>query len=344
LSFVVFALPRCRTKWLSTFLSYADWQCGHDEVRHLRSLEDVASWFAQPCTGTVETAAAPFWRLLPDGVRVVTLRRPVDEVVASFARAGLTNADALRCTLMQIERKLDQIERRLPDVLRLTVGDLAIEEGCARVFEFCTGLLHDHGWWAYMAPANIQVSIPHMLRYFQAHAAQMQKLCRTARLETLRRLRRPVEMEGVTFQTERLDQAFSDPDGHRLMSEECVFLGEHPEAWRGMNIPLLAQLEDIGRLHIYTARSNGRMFGYLVAAVGESFYAADELEAEQVSYFADPSWPGLGRKLQRAAIDDLRARGVDRLLMFQPDGTRAGLVYRRLGAHQTGQRFLLELH
>src|SRR4029077_20457753 len=159
----------------------------------------------------------------------------------------------------------------------------------------------------------------------------------------LRQFRRPVEMDGVTFQQEPLAQAFSDPDGMRLMAEECVQIGEYPEAWQHMNIPLLERLEANGALHIYTARSNGRMFGYVVTAIGEAFHGRDQLEADQVSFFADPSWPGLGRKLQHASIEDLRASGINRVMMFQPDETRVGLVYRRLGARQTGQRYVLEL-
>ena len=62
--FVVYALPRSRTFWLSRFLCYAEWNCGHDEIRHARSLDDVRAWFSQSYTGTVETAAAPWWRLI----------------------------------------------------------------------------------------------------------------------------------------------------------------------------------------------------------------------------------------------------------------------------------------
>lgn len=36
--FVVFSMPRSRSAWLARFLSYGDWHCGHDEIRHFRSL------------------------------------------------------------------------------------------------------------------------------------------------------------------------------------------------------------------------------------------------------------------------------------------------------------------
>ena len=343
--YVIFALPRCRTAWTSRFLAYGGWQCSHDELRHCRSLDDVHSWLALPMTGTVETAAAPFWRLLPRGITVATIRRPIAEVVASLRRGGLLAFDdaILFRRIWLLDRKLQQLAHRLPHVLETTFTELGTEEGCARLFEHCLPHQHDHAWWAHLAPVNMQISVPHAQAYATAHAPQLEKLRRLARHEILRAFRRPAELDGVTFQREPLQQAFTDPDGIRLMAEECVMLGEEPEAWRNMNLSLLARIERMGNLHIFTARSNGRMFGYIVSAIGEAFHSLDQSEADQVSFFADPSWPGLGRKLQHAACQDLRRRGVNRVLMFQPDSTRVGLLYRRLGAKETGQRYVLEL-
>lgn len=340
--FVVLALPRSRTYWLSHYLNYGPWQCGHDEIAHVRSLDDVRSWFAQPCTGTCETAAAPFWRLLPAGVRVVTVRRPVDEVLGSLERTGVAfDRELMRRVLGMHDRKLDQVEHRL-GARRFEFAELAEERTCASLFEHCLGIGHDHDWWQRLAAINLQRNFYHMLRYLMAYAAQVEKVRLMARHEMLRRFRRPVAMDGVSFQQEDLHTAFHDGEG--AMAEECVTLGEYPDAWQSMNIPLFERLEATDRLHIMTARSrNGRMCGYVVSALGEAFHGRDQVEAEQVSFFADADYPSLGRKLQHASIEDLRARGVDRVLMFQPDATRIGLLYRRLGAKQTGQRYVLEL-
>jgi len=175
--YVIFALPRCRTAWLSRFLTYGDWQCGHDELRHCRSLEDVASWLSQPCTGTIETAAAPFWRLLPAGIRVATIRRPIPDVLASLRRGGMTFDDEAMAQLMtRYDAKLTQIEHRLPGVLATTFDELGTEEGCVRLFEHCVPYLHDHRWWNYLDAINIQVNIPHMMGYFRAYAPQIETL------------------------------------------------------------------------------------------------------------------------------------------------------------------------
>lgn len=346
--FIIFALPRSRTFWLSRFLNYGQWQCGHEELRHCRSLDDVRSWLSQPYTGTCETAATPFWRLLErfaPQARIVVVHRPVAAVAASLRAAGMRFEDARMLPVLERQAaKLRQIERRLPGVLSVRYEDLADEHVCAEIFQHCLGLDHDPEWWNALDGMNLQASVPHMLRYFIAHGMQMEKLARMAKHETMRGWRRPSELNGIVFQQEPLAQAFLDADGQRLMADEYATFGEDPEGWRSLNIPLLERLEASGSLHIYTARSNGRMFGYAVYAVGEAFYARDQLEAEHVAFFADAAWPGLGRKLQHHAIEDMRAKGVDRVLLFEPDTTRVGLLYRRLGAVQTGQRYVLELN
>jgi hypothetical protein len=341
--FVILALPRCRTAWLARFLAYGGWQCGHDELRHCRSLDDVRSWLAQPFTGTVETAAAPFWRLIPEGVTAAIIRRPLDEVMASLWRGGLQfDPVTMAKHLGAIDAKLQQFAHRRPGVLCTTFAELGTEEGCARLFEHCLPYRHDSGWWQAMAPINMQVSLTMARNYYLAHAPQLERLRLIARHEMLRQFRRPIVLEGITFQQETLAQVMPDLGGPA--GDECVALGEAPEVWpQLMNMPLLRRLEDGGGLHIMTARSNGRMFGYLVSALGEAFHAAGQIEAEQAWFFADPSWPGLGRKLQHASIEDLRTKGVNRVMMLNLDGSRVGSLYRRLGARETGQRFVLEL-
>ena len=46
--FVVLSLPRSRSYWLSRYLSYGGWHCGHEEIRHARTLSDVRAWLARP--------------------------------------------------------------------------------------------------------------------------------------------------------------------------------------------------------------------------------------------------------------------------------------------------------
>lgn len=179
-------MPRSRTFWLSRFLTYADWLCGHDELRHARSLYDVQSWLSQPCTGTVETSAAPFWRLVRD-VKTIIVRRPLNEVMDSITNLGFS-IDCM--SLARVARKLDQIETRIPGVLSMTFDDLSSEEGCKRVFEFCLPYEHDHHWWRNMSSLNLQSNMAHTIRYFQAFQPQLVHLAEMAKHKTVSDMKR----------------------------------------------------------------------------------------------------------------------------------------------------------
>lgn len=188
--FVILALPRSRTAWLSHFLSYGPWVCGHEELRHCRSLEDVKSWLDMPFTGTCETAAAPYWRTLlkvrPD-VRVVVVRRDVEGPVQSFLKLPGTQWDevALRAQLKKLDHKLDQIVKRVPNVLEVPFEALTDEATCARLFEFCLNQPHDSQRWHQLAPMNIQCNMVSILRYFGAHLPQLQKFADQVKQDTL---------------------------------------------------------------------------------------------------------------------------------------------------------------
>jgi len=347
--FVVFALPRSRTAWLSRFLSYGNWQCGHDEVRHCRSLEDIASWLAQPCTGTVETAAAPFWRLLrklaPDA-QIVTVRRPVDEVIASLAATGLVfDPTHMTQQMHRLDHKLDQIERRFPNVLRVSFADLAHESVCARVFEHCLPYYHAPVWWRSLAPVNVQISVPLMYRYYLAHKRQLTKLAKQATHRMIADMTPPPrEFDGVTFQPEPFAQFYADAKA--LFAEHLVQTDQSPDDHARKNLPLMQTLDDVGALQVMTARCNGRMFGYLMSVIAPSLDTQDAIMAEHTIFFASPAIRGLGMQLQRAALAALKARGVSAVIMragHRGSGPRLGTFYRRLGAEPFGELYRLEL-
>lgn len=347
---MVFATPRSRTAWLAQFLSYGPWTAGHDELRHCRSLEDVTSWLAQPCTGSVETSAAPFWRLIPSilpNARVVTLRRPVPDVVDSLRRGGLAFDEApMTAALHAIERKLNQIERRLPDVLAVTYDDLATEAGCARVFEHCLGLPHDPAWWAACDPVNIQINLPALMRYYTAHRPQLDKLTKTAKHRIVAGMTRHAAEppDGMTFQCEPFRQFYRD--AKHLFAEHLAQTGQSPDDHARKNLALLEHLDDAGLLQTMTARSNGKMFGYLQSVIGPTLDAPGVAQAWHTIFFASPVIGGLGMKLQRAALAALRERGVDEVIMragHRGSGPRLGTFYRRLGAEEFGQLYRMEL-
>lgn len=345
--FVILALPRSRTFWLSRFLTYGDWTCGHEELRHARSMEDIASWLAQPCTGTVETAAAPWWRTLrracPDA-RVVTVRRPVAEVVDSLAALGFDRA-VMGPAMRRLDMKLDQIEARVPGVLSVRFADLADERTCAAVFEHCLPHQHDLEWWRVTSALNLQVNVPAMVRYHRAHAAQMNKLAAIAKHQTVAAMARDAAPpDGVTLQHETFDAFLRD--GKALFAEHLIQVGEAPDDYLGKNIPLMSVLDQMGAMQITTARCNGRMFGYLMAVISPSLESPDVTSAMHTVFFASPEFPGLGMKLQRKSVEGLRERGVGEVFFragTRGSGPRLGTLYRRMGAEPFGDLYKLEL-
>jgi hypothetical protein len=274
-------------------------------------------------------------------MRIVTVHRPVDEVMASLRRAGMAFDDAVLLPVLEhAEAKLRQIQRRLPNVLGVRFSDLADEACCREIWQHCLPYSFDPVWWSVWAPLNVQDPIQPMLRYAQAHMPQMEKLRAIAKHRLLADMQKPVALNGVTFQTEAF-AAFLE-DGQALMAEHFASLGERPDYWRTCNIPLFQDLDAGGALHVWTARSNGRMFGYLLTVLAPSFDNATEVNGEQIAFFADSAWPGLGQKLQRSSIEDLRARGVKRVTM-PVSVPRLDVLYRRLGAVPWPQTYGINL-
>lgn len=347
MSFIIYGLPRSRTRWLAMFLSYADWHCGHEEIRHARSMEDVRAWLSQPNTGTAETAAAPWWRLvqrMAPGIKTVVVRRDVPQVVESLARFGFDRG-YMTWLMTRWDHKLDQIEKRVPNVLSVRFNGLAHEPICRRVWEHCLPYSFDQKWWETMHPLNIQVDMAATIRHVRAFQPQMLNLAKTAKALEIAAMRPPErEFDGMTFQRESFDAFLRD--GVPLFEQHLMEVGETPDAWLGKNLNLMRSLDELGALHVTTARANGRMFGYLMSVLSPSLEDPAITVAQHTTFYASKDSRGLGMRLQRAAIEGLRERGVGELYLragVRGSGPRLTTLYRRLGAEDFGRVFKLEL-
>lgn len=163
--FIVYALPRSRTAWLSALLTYREVVCHHEQAPHMRSWNDVRRFFAKPNTGTVETGVAPGWRLihaLVPHINAVVVHRSVDEVVASvdaFADKIIYDRDKLQRNMERLARELRIIAKQ-PHVLSVEYADLDKEETCQDIWEHC--LPHPFDWWRWetLRQENIQIDVP----------------------------------------------------------------------------------------------------------------------------------------------------------------------------------------
>lgn len=357
--FLVLALPRSRTAWLARFLSYRDYRCAHEQARTLRSLEDAQAWLAQDFTGTAETSVARWWRLIPvlrPQVRVVLVRRPVEQVVASLLRLDMRdiggfNEARLWREMGRLDRALDRIERGLAGVLSVRFADLADPETCRRVWEHCLPYPFDRGWWAEQAAVNVQCDMPSLMRYARAHAGQLAAAGRSSRRRMRGLLGAPVAeplamaRDGVVIRQERLETFWRDAQD--LFRQHCLAVGEPADQFLRKNLALIERLETAGAWHFMTARCNGRMLGYLASLVAPSIETPERLTATQTLFFTDPDARGmrLGMRLQKAAIRSLHARGVGEIAMragVRGDGGRLDVLYRRLGAQEFGALYRLD--
>jgi len=348
--FIVYGGARGRTAWLSQFLAYGPYVCGHDELRYARALGDLEKWYSQGNVGTVETAAGPWWRLVERRVselRTLVVRRPVEDELASFTKLGWEgDQTALRNLLIRADAKLCQISHRVKGALTVTFDELREESACKKVFEHCLELPFDASWWAHWNNVNVQVNFPALVRYCQAFQADLAKLVSQAKWQSLRdmALREPISLDGMVINIVSLEHAYAN--GTELFKEHMLVVGEDPEGFSGKNIQLMRELDTSGHLQVVTAEQNGRMFGYLMTVLGPSMEVPGEVSAMHTTFFASPDAKGLGMRIQRKALAALVERGVREVTWHEGvrgDGPRLGTMYRRLGAEPYGQLYHMQL-
>lgn len=188
--FIIFALPRSRTAWLASYLSYKDWQCGHETAILLRSVQDVKGLFALQNVGVVETAAAQAWRILKHHIpnlKMAVIRRPIDDVVQSMMNINLHgrfhyDADRLRKVMEYGDRMLNEISEQ-PGTLTLSFSDLETEVGCKAIFEHCLPYEFDPDWWGTMKDRNVQVDVAGVIQYYHDHKDAIEAFKRSLRSE-----------------------------------------------------------------------------------------------------------------------------------------------------------------
>jgi len=172
--FIVFALPRSRTFWMSHFLNYGIWKCHHDICVDLHSIKELQDFFSNPNVGTVETGMVVGWEiaeaLFPEARRVV-IKRPVCEVSQSLAKHNIFIDDQL----LDRREKLDQLSLQ-SDVLNVTFDELNEEETCRKIFEFCLQQPFDRDWWLSLKDQNIQIDMQEHLEKLNRHMPGIQRL------------------------------------------------------------------------------------------------------------------------------------------------------------------------
>lgn len=346
--FVIFALPRSRTIWLSRFLS-GDGQtkpCGHDIGAMLDSLDAIRDALSGPLAGTVETGSARGWRWLrktfPEA-RFIVIRRSIEEVSASLARCGVV---VPRSVLDLRSAWLDEIASR-PGTVTFDAGSLDQPEICAALYRLCRGIDPSPTWLALNVGANIQLDLSARIAKLLSRAAEIDGL--KAEAELADRALRNDPLPFVQIQAEPWSEQI-ESEGLALAEDhfEEVDYGIEPRRPFRLDCGIMRRIEAAGQLQLNTARVDGRLAGYCMWTVSLDPESAGLLIANQGPWFAadKPEYRGLnlGTTLFRRSLDDLKARGVQCVFPHhrtQGRGAKLGTFFRRMGAKEIQRGYSL---
>lgn len=175
--FVVFALPRSRTAWLSKYLSYSGECVGHDIAARSASIDDFFHNFDSGMIGTVETGAMAGWRLLRErfpAAAIAVVRRPIEDVKLSLSQFGIVPRAG---DLEERDAILDEIERE-PGVLSMSFRDLYEQKNRRRMFEHCLIYGWKPEWDARWAHVNVQIDLVAELREVAANQVSIDAMKR----------------------------------------------------------------------------------------------------------------------------------------------------------------------
>jgi hypothetical protein len=190
---------------------------------------------------------------------------------------------------------------------------------------------------------NTTVLCIHSLTDGEEPQIEQEHLVVVAGVKRTPRLSHP-PLEGFSFQEEDYDDWLTD--AQPLFRQHMTQTGQDPDGAMMKNIPLGRQMANMGALMVTTARSNGRMFAYLLSMISPTLDEADVMTAHLMLPFASPEAPGAGKGLHRATIEMLRAKGVRQVYGragVRGDGPRLGSMYKRLGFKDDGALYRLDL-
>lgn len=143
--FVILALPRSRTAWLSAWLSDGGRLCLHDALAFAHS-RDVLRALTNGGNGMAETAGMALPRVLhatlPDA-RYLVVRRDPQEVNTSLHRLGVWNAKQVVTTGNRALHDAAAYLRTRAAVKEIAYGDLNSFEVLCEVWNFLRGDTHD---------------------------------------------------------------------------------------------------------------------------------------------------------------------------------------------------------
>lgn len=176
--FFIVSLPRSRSCWLSTFLSYQtnliSRVCGHDLLVRCKSIAEFREQ-VEGVDGTCETALIEGWKVMREiwpKSRVVVIHRDLSDIVMSCRKLGL---EPDLGQLVQRKEMLDMLAAA-PGVKNYSFSDLESVDACKEIFEYCLKLDFDANWWSLLQSKNIQINMPMRIAEIQERHEDLRAL------------------------------------------------------------------------------------------------------------------------------------------------------------------------
>lgn len=342
--FVIFALPRSRTAWLANFLSQGGGPVGHDTAIEANSFNDLLDRL-HGMEGTVETGAMLGYRLLRHALpasKVVTVRRPAADVIASLAAQGITGVDA---EIHARDRLLDEIEAC--GVTRVDFDSLKDPKICGALFESLTGRRFDFHQWTHLDINNVQIDMPGRLANLCSRAETIQALKSDVQALT-EQLDGPCPPQFVRISREPFLDFWADAAPLAETHYQEVNAGSrlhHPFLF---DTELVAKLETLGSFRVYAARVNGVLAAYCTWSISPDVESRGVTLADQGGWYVSPNPTfkrlHLGRRVLEHSIADLKISGVHSLQFHHQlngRGSKAGSLLKRLGAEPLQHRYAM---
>ena len=339
--FVVLSLPRSRSAWIASFLSYGGRTCGHDLAPTCASVAEFGALLRGGYDGTAETGAVVGWRAIRKmvpGAKIAVIRRPVAEVYASLGKFGL-EGQALMDELCERDAMLDEVARQ-PGVRSFTFKGLGVSLVCQELFEHCLGVPFDWEWWEGLAYRNIQIDVPERLKYLCDNRDRIEALKQDA-----------ARIGGAS------DIVISQEPWGSLWPEIDSLGAEHFSEVEGdlaknrpyrLDEPAMCAAAAAGAIRITSARVGGELAGYCMWNISRDIESAGMMIATHGPWFVKPKFAhlALGPKLFDASLADLRTIGVKNAFphhRLEGRGVKLGAFYKRRGAVEIQRTYSLWL-
>lgn len=332
--FIILALPRSRTAWLSKFLSYDGAKCGHDIAADCGSVAEFKAKLSG-LVGSVETGAVIGWKAIREAIpdaKIIVLKRPLDQIQDSLRAIGLGDASIL--SEVAERRLILDVVGEQEDVPTISYDALNERDGCAWLFEYCLHKSFDMAWWDSFKDKNIQVDVAQM----------MQKLARNR--EKIKALKAEISQPKAVITCEPWGKF--EPDCLSLGAEHFAETdtGVEPRRPFKLDLPMMREISDTGFFRVYSARKNGKLIGYIMWTIQNDPESEGLLIANMGPWFVshEAGRFRVGERLFDESIADLKSLGVKNVFphhRMQGRGAKLGDFFKRKGAKEVQHTYSL---